>query len=361
MTLVFIIIDRLRLAAAFLLLFMSVSSLYASENSEIKEKLIGFEKGLNARDINLTMEPFEKGVVWQGLETYPYVKENAMELFNYYKSIRMYRRYLKFSRLEQRISTSADYQVEAETEHGKLVNFNTSFIFLWEKRESSWQIIAINPIVMIPVDSTFEDDLKKVGLGADMQKGKSSHLSPVADTSIRADYDKSNNGVNWGKEYNLVAGWHPGDGEKRVYLKFDLSGIKAKKAGRATLKLYHNRTGGSDDVDIGVHYVSDLWIESSGDHKSTAEINWGHQPSFDLDPAAEFNPGLDANQWIVVDITTLVNRWLSGEPNNGIVIKAEGNLDKMPESQYGFYSREYVRADRRPMLILSGLPDSRSK
>ncbi len=353
--------DRLRLITVSLLFFMSVSSLCAFENSEIKARLVSFEKGLAARDINLTMEPFEKGVVWQGLETYPYVKENATELFDYYKSIRLHRRYLRFSRLEQRISTVADYQVEAETEQGKLVNFNTSFIFLWEKRENLWQIIAINPIVMTPVESTFEDDLKKVGLSAGAQKDNSRHLSPVADTSVYADFDNNNDRTNWGKENILVAGWSSDGKEKRIYLKFDLSGVKAKKVDKAILKLYHNRTGGSDDIDLGIHRVSGLWIESPGDHKLPTEISWSGQPSFDPDPAVEFNPGLDANRWIVVDITTLVNRWLSGEPNNGLVIKAEGNLDKMPESQYGFYSREYVQADKHPILILSGLPDFKSK
>jgi hypothetical protein len=78
------------------------------------------------------------------------------------------------------------------------------------------------------------------------------------------------------------------------------------------------------------------------------------QPSFDPNPVTQFKPGTGAGKSIEVDITPLVKAWLSGTPNNGLLLKASGTLSGgTPESVYGFYSREFADVEKRPVLILS--------
>ncbi|MBC8217989.1 MAG: DNRLRE domain-containing protein, partial [Planctomycetes bacterium] len=188
-------------------------------------------------------------------------------------------------------------------------------------------------------------------------------LEAVADSHVYAYSYAEWNQVNWGKYENLGAGWHPTGGEKRMYLKFDLSGVDPTSVGKATLKLFHCHTGGGNSVDLGVYGVTSPWTEGEGTYISPTtgepsiiaapgEISWVNQPSFDPNPVAQFNPGPDVNKWVEVDITPLVQAWLSGAPNNGLMIKAEGNLSgSVPEAQYGFRSREFEDTEKRPVLV----------
>ncbi len=194
-------------------------------------------------------------------------------------------------------------------------------------------------------------------------------VKPIADAYVYAYSYRNWNKANWGKHTILETGWHPTGGEKRAYLKFDLTGVDSKDVNKATLKLFHNHTGGNGSLAIGIHAVSSTWREGSGTYHSgqtekpaaAGEISWVAQPSFSPYQSANFKPGSATNKHIEVDITQLVKQWLAGTANNGLVLKVAGNLNKnLPESSYGFYSREYKDADKRPVLVLSGssVPDT---
>lgn len=191
---------------------------------------------------------------------------------------------------------------------------------------------------------------------------KTTSLTPIADAHVYAYSYRNWNKANWGKYENLGAGWNPTGGEKRTYLKFDLSGIDPQKVGKATLKLFHYHTGGNNSLSLGVHAVTSPWQEGGGSYhsgqteKSAApgEISWVHQPTFDLSPVASFKPGPEAGKYIEMDITPLVIAWLTGKPNYGLVIKPMGIMSgRAPESSYGFYSRERQDRSKRPALVLS--------
>ena len=360
------------LSAFIVFFFLATSSLFALENPEIEKKIDGFEKGLVTKNIDLVMQSFKKDAVWQGVMTYPYVKENATELFNYYKSISLQRIRLELSTLDQRIASSADFRLQATTMQGKPVELKVSFVFLWEKGWDEWQIIAINPLVMVPVDGSVADDLKKIDPGSVSQDTQADRLSPIADSHVYAYPYRNWNKANWGKYDILGAGWHPTGGEKRTYLKFDLSGVDPKNLGKATLKLFHYHTGGNNSLSVGVHAVTGAWQEGSGTYHSgkvektaaPGEISWVYQPSFSPYQSANFTPGPGTNNYIEVDITLLVKQWLSGVPNNGLVLKATGNLTRnTPVSVYGFYSREHKDKTKRPVLIFqsAGGTDTRDE
>jgi hypothetical protein len=208
-------------------------------------------------------------------------------------------------------------------------------------------------------------DLPLSGPGVGVTKGsvKARSFYPSADSYVYAytyrNWNKSNRGV-----YDVLqAGWHPAGGESRAYLKFDLSGVDPDSVGKATLRLFHYHTGGSNSLPVGIHAVNGVWQEGGGTYHSgqtekpaaPGEICWIHQPSFDPRPVALVNPGPGTNKRVEVDITPLVKAWLSGTPNNGLMIKPEGKLSgRTPEAQYGFRSREFEAPEKRPVLILYG-------
>lgn len=180
----------------------------------------------------------------------------------------------------------------------------------------------------------------------------------IADSHVYAYSYSGWNQANFGRYEHLGAGWHPTGGEKRAYLRFDLSGVDPASVGKATLRLYHYHTGGSDALALGVHRVTSSWTEGEGTYKPTTvaqpgEIAWVHQPSFDANPVAQFHPGSEIGQWVEVDVTGLVAAWLSGTPNYGLMIGAVGELTgAVPHSEYGFYAREDEEG-RGPVLVLS--------
>ena len=182
---------------------------------------------------------------------------------------------------------------------------------------------------------------------------------PIADNHVYA-YDYSGwNKANWGKYEIIGAGWNPTGGEKRAYLKFDVSGIDASTFEKATLKLFHYHTGGGNAAELGVYTVRTPWNEGNGNYKpsnvaSSGELCWINQPTSDRYPVRYFNPGMNINDYEEVDITPLVKSWLEGMANNGMVIKAGENYINGAASVYGFYSREHADVDKRPQLIING-------
>jgi len=188
----------------------------------------------------------------------------------------------------------------------------------------------------------------------------STRVTAAADSHVYA-YDYLNwNRSNWGAYNVLGAGWHPAGGEKRTYIKFDLAYVDEPSIGKAVLRLFHYHTGGGNGVALGVHRVTSPWQEGVGTYKPATpagpnELTWEVQPTFDLSPVLGFNPGIDANKWVELDITPLVKEWLAGVPNFGLVIKPQGPLTSgVPESQYGFRSRELEDKYLRPSLVLFG-------
>ncbi len=163
-------------------------------------------------------------------------------------------------------------------------------------------------------------------------------LGPVADNHVYAYAYRGWNTANWGKYENLGAGWNPTGGEKRTFLRFDLTGIAPNSVNKATLKLYHVHTGGGNAVDLGVYRLMSPWREGSGTYHSgqteqaasSGESSWVNQPGIDRYPVVYFNPGQGVNKWVDVDVTSLIKAWLTGVPNYGMVIKGGEHFSGKP-------------------------------
>ncbi|THB75004.1 MAG: DNRLRE domain-containing protein [Desulfobacteraceae bacterium] len=186
-------------------------------------------------------------------------------------------------------------------------------------------------------------------------------LPPVADSYVYADTRKNLSRTNQGLSQVLGAGWHPTGGEKRTFIKFDLSAFKRQRLNRAVLRLYHTRTGGRPALDLGVFKLLSSWSEGRGSTKNPAvtrpgDISWINQPRYVPAPSVVFHPGPGENKFVEIDISPLVQSWLAGSPNHGLMIKCSSPpRSGSPESQYAFYSKEFKDAAKRPELIISGV------
>lgn len=183
----------------------------------------------------------------------------------------------------------------------------------------------------------------------------------LSSSTLQADYDSPPSGdaqvyaydyrnwdeANMGKYDQISAGWNPTGGEKRAYIKYDLSSIGSSEISKAILKLFllSNTGAEGDTLDLGIYRVNEIWDEGNGTYHSgeveksaePGELSWVQQPEIDDTPIAIFNPGVGQLQWIEIDITLLVKAWQNGTPNYGLVIKSIGDL---VESSYNFTSRE---------------------
>jgi len=113
-----------------------------------------------------------------------------------------------------------------------------------------------------------------------------------------------------------------------TYIQFDLSAIPAGYTGadvsKASLKLYVNAVtkAGSFNVD----YVNGAWTEATIDASNAPGLGSTIAASVPLATA-------DKNQYILIDITSAVQAWLSGTPNDGIALVGNSPLNASFDSK----------------------------
>src|SRR5580700_9296626 len=104
-----------------------------------------------------------------------------------------------------------------------------------------------------------------------------------------------------------------------TYLQFNLASVPSTASiSQATLKLYVNSvtTAGSFNVD----YVNGSWEESTIDASNAPPLGGAITSDVAITTA-------DKNQYILINVTSAVQAWLSGsESNNGIALVANSNF-----------------------------------
>ncbi len=112
------------------------------------------------------------------------------------------------------------------------------------------------------------------------------------------------------------------ESSQTTFIQFDLSSIPSGYTSaditKATLKLYVNAvtTAGSFNVD----YVNGTWTESTIDASNAPALGTTIAASIPLTTK-------DKNQYILVDVTTAVQAWLSGTANDGVALVANSPLN----------------------------------
>ncbi|EYF02687.1 DNRLRE domain-containing protein [Chondromyces apiculatus] len=143
-------------------------------------------------------------------------------------------------------------------------------------------------------------------------------------------------GWNNGASEQLSVGFSSNSGLQESLLQFDVSGVPAGATiVSATMTLHQlYRTG--TPATVNVHEVNVSWAENS--------VTWN---SFGAGAASSPSTSFGVNNDIVprqVSLTSLVQSWADGTPNNGLLL-AEPGL-----TQTAFRSRESTKTTQRPTL-----------
>jgi hypothetical protein len=177
----------------------------------------------------------------------------------------------------------------------------------------------------LQVGSSHWDDFEPI-LTVNYTEGGSTVLQPweteAYDTRISLEYPNS----NYGTDIWLLT---TSTSENRALIRFDLSSVdRAKNVSNAELLLYVY----SDDANQvwGMHEVLDPWDETS--------VTWNDQPAFN----ATFEGSLDVNwdmggRWAKLDVTGLVNKWLSVFPFDVTVdFGGDGEVEYCMQGRHNF-------------------------
>jgi hypothetical protein len=125
-----------------------------------------------------------------------------------------------------------------------------------------------------------------------------------------------------------------------TYIQFNLASVPTTASiSQATLKLYVNTvtTAGSFNVD----YVNGAWAESTIDASNAPALGTTIASGVAITTA-------DKNQYILINVTSAVQAWLSGsEPNNGIALVANGSFNAT------FDSKENTTTSHPPELDIA--------
>jgi hypothetical protein len=165
-------------------------------------------------------------------------------------------------------------------------------------------------------------------------------LTSAAYSQITPSGDSYTNSAGPTGNYGANALLNVDGASETSYIQFNLASIPSGAAvSEATLKLYVNAvtTAGSFNVD----YVSGSWTESTITHDLAPALGSTIASGVSVTTA-------DKNQYVLVNVTSAVQAWLSGsETNNGIALVANGTFDA------SFDSKENTTTSHAPELDIA--------
>lgn len=139
---------------------------------------------------------------------------------------------------------------------------------------------------------------------------------------------------NFGNESELPVKRKQGDSERAV-IRFDLSGVPI--GARVQSAVARLRVTTADRRPVDVYRVTDAWTESG--------VTWGNTgEDIGANPRGSFTPSRD-DSFSSIDLTELVQEWVCGASNNGVMLVATSN-----DEQSKYYSREIDIQRYRPRL-----------
>ncbi len=207
-----------------------------------------------------------------------------------------------------------------------------------ESEASNVVTVVIDAASMLPPDNLTAEIIESndVELNWEMPGGLSFQTMEPTD-----DVYSDPNGTQ-AQEHLWVANFSPAGHHERAMLKFDLSAITENSVEFAYLNLYQFfKAPDNSPTTIQIYAITENWDENS--YNTQEHIAHGDSMY------ASFNLG--KNGWQTIDITGLVNDWLSNSiENHGLVIIAREG-DKFRK----FFSKDATgsNADKHPSLYYS--------
>ncbi len=136
-----------------------------------------------------------------------------------------------------------------------------------------------------------------------------------------------------------------GTDKEIVLLEFDISNLpRDKRPKRAIVKLYNDYSGTDAPTQVGARQILSPWDEMAATWKTAPKLSDNTVSIVTIKGARSEREG---GKWYEWDITPIVERWLSGEPNYGIALEPLGEYGVERE----FVCREYEeKAKLAPVL-----------
>lgn len=183
----------------------------------------------------------------------------------------------------------------------------------------------------------------------------STKIFPAADGDVYEYSYRNWNNTNWGAHTGMGAGWNPIGGSRRIYIHFDLTDVTT--VSKATLT-FPQLSVTNAALEYGIFRITSQWDEGVGVYNSgeveedaaLSELSWNQQPTFDLVPATTFDMSSASGTLFEIDITTLVQEWLGGTTNYGLMIGINGD----PTVEGSISSATFEAEDKttHPYLII---------
>ena len=182
--------------------------------------------------------------------------------------------------------------------------------------------------------------LASVPLGADSYQATVTSAASTTTYTVNVDQDawlkESSPTENHGADSELSAKAAAGDNMRALY-RFDLSAIPAgAQIGSATAWFYV--TANDDKGAVNLHEITAAWTEAAATWTTTAD-------QFNSEVIASIPAQGSSGVWVQVNLTALVQSWVNGSANNGIMLVATSDA---VESKYT--SREWSPGSERPRL-----------
>ncbi|MGG1662872.1 DNRLRE domain-containing protein [Brevibacillus sp. NRS-1366] len=167
----------------------------------------------------------------------------------------------------------------------------------------------------------------------------------VRDTSIQKDLPTQ----NYSASTSLVVGvGTTSNAITRALLFFDL-GMIPNDVVIDSANLTFFQTDGATSKTVNVHKLTQSFTDST---------NWNTQPSFEETPSASFVSVGYGNVDVSVDIKNLVQRWVNGETNYGLMLKADDEITLNTLRHF----QSFENAGKNPMLtIIYSIPTTGKK
>ncbi|MGQ9567272.1 MAG: DNRLRE domain-containing protein [Anaerolineae bacterium] len=172
-------------------------------------------------------------------------------------------------------------------------------------------------------------------------------LPAQKDAYISLWYPTSNFGTN------SLLGIRPEDVSAALF-QFDLAPLPpGAQVLSATLELWAQRQSNIHTLTASAYQVLRPWDEGSVTwYQATASTPWqtaGCNGPSDRSQTPTASQLLDgSSRWYAWDVTPLVQGWVQGQPNHGLILKASGKVSV----QYDFASREWPDPAYRPRLVV---------
>lgn len=131
----------------------------------------------------------------------------------------------------------------------------------------------------------------------------------------------------------------------RTLIKVDISFLPStvKYVNSAEIQMFQGGGNGVGSTGGFVHQILADWQETT--------VTWSNQPPYKTpeDHSIGLNSG-NSGTWISWPIKNIVNRWLNGDPNYGVLLKSP-EVDA--QLHFNFYSREDITVTYRPKLVIN--------